>query len=72
MRFFPVANRFQAGHRIRLDVSSSNFPIVDVNPQTGKNPTETRDWRVARNTLLMGPGQASHVELPLLPVSSLG
>jgi putative CocE/NonD family hydrolase len=70
--FFPVANRFQAGHRIRLDVSSSNFPMVDVNPQTGENPTETRDWRVARNTLLMGPGQASHVELPLLPVSSLG
>lgn len=31
----PVANLFQPGHRIRLDIAASNFPNFDVNPQTG-------------------------------------
>ena len=29
---FPIANRFCRGHRLRLDISSSNFPHFDVNP----------------------------------------
>ncbi len=33
---FPTANRFQAGHRIRVEVSSSNHPRFDVNPNTGE------------------------------------
>ena len=33
-----TANRFQAGHRIRVDVSSSNFPFFEVNPNTGDLP----------------------------------
>ena len=33
---FPTANVFKAGHRIRLDISSSNFPRFDVNPNTGE------------------------------------
>ncbi|MFI0780085.1 CocE/NonD family hydrolase C-terminal non-catalytic domain-containing protein [Streptomyces sp. NPDC021212] len=32
-----TANRFAAGHRIRLDISSSNFPRFDVNTNTGPN-----------------------------------
>ncbi|MBI4304819.1 MAG: CocE/NonD family hydrolase, partial [Chloroflexi bacterium] len=32
---YPTANVFAAGHRIRLDISSSNFPRFDVNPNTG-------------------------------------
>ncbi len=36
MTLFPTANLFAAGHRIRLDVSSSNFPKYDVNPNTGE------------------------------------
>ena len=32
---YPVANRFEAGHRIRLEISSSNFPRFDVNPNAG-------------------------------------
>ena len=33
---YPTANRCRKGHRIRLDVSSSNFPRFDVNPNTGE------------------------------------
>ena len=31
----PTSNLFDVGHRIRLDVSSSNWPRLDVNPNTG-------------------------------------
>src|SRR5262249_61721086 len=33
---YPTANVFAKGHRIRLDISSSNFPRFDVNPNTGR------------------------------------
>jgi len=33
---FPTANVFKKGHRIRVDISSSNFPRFDVNPNTGE------------------------------------
>ena len=32
---YPNANVFKKGHRIRVDVSSSNYPRFDVNPNTG-------------------------------------
>ncbi|MBI4304855.1 MAG: CocE/NonD family hydrolase, partial [Chloroflexi bacterium] len=32
----PVANLFVKGHRIRLDIASSNFPRFDINPNTGE------------------------------------
>ena len=32
----PTSNLFKAGHRIRLDISSSNFPRFDLNPNTGE------------------------------------
>ncbi len=33
---WATANRFEKGHRIRIDLSSSNFPMYDVNPNTGE------------------------------------
>jgi predicted acyl esterase len=32
----PTANLFKKGHRIRVDISSSNFPRLDINPNTGE------------------------------------
>ena len=39
------------GHRIRLDVSSSNFPRFDVNPNTGEAIGRERRRMVADNTV---------------------
>ena len=36
IQLFPTSNLFVHGHRIRLDISSSNFPRFDVNGNTGK------------------------------------
>ncbi len=64
---FPTANLFAAGHRIRLDVSSSNFPKFDVNPNTGGPEGDWRHARIATNTLFVDAGRPSHVVLPVLP-----
>ena len=63
---FPTANMFAAGHRIRLDISSSNFPKYDVNPNTGEPEGAARRRRVAVNTVFMDAARPSHVVLPLL------
>lgn len=66
---FPTANRFAAGHRIRLDVSSSNFPHFDVNPNTGAPAGTPSAAVVARNRVHFGPDCPSHVELHVMPAS---
>lgn len=64
---FPTSNLFKRGHRIRLDVSSSNFPHFDVNPNTGAPEGAGGVRRVARNTVYMDATRASHVMLPVIP-----
>ncbi|HET6238691.1 MAG TPA: CocE/NonD family hydrolase [Acetobacteraceae bacterium] len=64
---FPTANLFLPGHRIRLDVSSSNFPKFDVNPNTGEPEGTARRRRIAANMVFMDAARPSHVMLPLLP-----
>jgi putative CocE/NonD family hydrolase len=64
---FPTANLFKQGHRIRLDVSSSNFPHFDVNPNTGAAEGVGLVRQVARNTVYMDANRPSSVSLPVIP-----
>ncbi len=66
---YPTANRFVEGHRIRVDISSSNFPRFDVNPNTGGPLGRERRTRVAVNTLYHDRLRPSHIVLPLAPAS---
>lgn len=70
VELFPTANLFCAGHRIRLDIASSEFPHYDLNPQTGEPDGAWRRMQLANNTLFCGPDQPSHVILPLLPADT--
>ena len=63
---FFVSNHFVAGHRIRIDVSSSNFPRYDRNLNTGGNNVDESVPRVAHNTLHHGGSFASQVQLPVV------
>lgn len=63
---YPTANRFVAGHRIRVDISSSNYPRFDVNPNTGGPLGRDRRWRVAENCLYHDRARPSHIVLPVL------
>ncbi len=62
-----TSNFFAPGHRIRVDVSSSNFPHYDVNPNTGEPLGLNRCTQVARQTLYLDAARASRVELPVIP-----
>jgi len=64
---FPTSNLFARGHRIRLDISSSNFPHFDVNPNTGEAEAKATSSRVATNRVFMDASRPSHVVLPLIP-----
>ena len=65
-----VANRFVRGHRIRLDISSSNFPFFAVNPNSGERLGHETHMMVARNTVYHDAAHPSHISLPLLPMTS--
>ena len=63
----PTAQVFLAGHRIRLQITSSNFPLWDRNLNTGGDPaTETRLAR-AEQTVHHGPAFRSRLILPVVP-----
>jgi uncharacterized protein len=61
-----VANRFRAGHRIRVDISSSNFPFLDVNPNTGERSGYPTHEVTALNTLYHDRERPSHITLPIM------
>jgi uncharacterized protein len=65
---FPTANLFLAGHRIRLDISSSNFPKFDANMNTGEAEGAARRSRIAVNTVFVNADRPSRVILPMLPL----
>ncbi|GAB4426865.1 MAG: CocE/NonD family hydrolase [Chloroflexi bacterium OHK40] len=65
----PTSNLFAAGHRIRVDVSSSNFPRFDLNPNTGEPVGRHTFQQVADNAIFCDPARPSHIVLPLVPVA---
>ncbi|MEN6548002.1 MAG: CocE/NonD family hydrolase [Armatimonadia bacterium] len=66
---YPTANRFVKGHRIRVDVSSSNYPRFDVNPNTGGTLGVDRRMRVAENVVWHCRGRESCILLPVMDKS---
>lgn len=64
---FPTSNLFAAGHRIRLDIASSNFPKYDLNFGTGEPEGSATEVRTARNTLHLSPERPSALLLPVVP-----
>lgn len=62
-----TANLFKAGHRIRLEVSSSNFPRFDRNPNTGGVFGEDADVRIAEQAILHDAAHPSQLLLPIVP-----
>jgi putative CocE/NonD family hydrolase len=64
---WPISNVFKKHHRIRLDVSSSNFPRFDVNPNTGEPVGRHTKMAVADNTVHTGADHPSRLILPVIP-----
>ena len=62
-----TSNLFRKGHRIRVDISSSNYPRFDRNLNTGNDAGEDSEIRVAHQTVHHDREHPSHVLLPIIP-----
>jgi hypothetical protein len=65
-----TSNVFKKGHRIRLEVSSSNFPRFDRNPNTGRPVADETQLVKAQQTIYHGPRHRSYLLLPVIPTTS--
>lgn len=66
VEMYPTSLVFGKGHRIRVDISSSNFPRFDINPNTGEPLNANRRWAIADNTVFHDSARPSHILLPLV------
>lgn len=62
-----TSNVFKSGHRIRVQVSSSNFPRFDRNPNTGRPVASEIELVAATQTVFHNSAQPSHITLPIIP-----
>jgi putative CocE/NonD family hydrolase len=69
---WPTSNLFRAGHQIRLEVSSSDFPQFDPNPNTGSWLGESTATQVAHQTILHDAQYPSALVLPVIPAQASG
>ena len=65
---WSTSNCFLCGHRIRVEISSSNFPQFDRNPNTGHPFGLDAELRPARQTVFHDADHPSHILLPIIPV----
>ncbi|HET7521735.1 MAG TPA: CocE/NonD family hydrolase [Bacillales bacterium] len=64
---WATSNVFLPGHRIRVEVSSSNFPRFDRNPNTGKTMVDSSETQPARQKVFHNADYPSHIILPVIP-----
>ncbi len=63
---WSTSNVFRQGHRLRLEISSSNFPRFDRNLNTGEDPESGSRYVSATNTIYHDAGHPSVLELPVV------
>jgi putative CocE/NonD family hydrolase len=70
IQLYPTSNVFKRHHRIRVDISSSNFPRFDINPNTGEPLNDNREVKTAINTVYYDATRPSQIILPIVPSDS--
>jgi putative CocE/NonD family hydrolase len=65
---WDTGNVFLTGHQIRVEISSSNFPHFDRNPNTGGSFYHDSDISLAHQTVYHDEEHPSHILLPIIPV----
>lgn len=63
----PTSSVFKVGHKIRVEISSSNFPRFDRNPNTGELSKDSSELKQAKQTILHNEQYPSQIILPIIP-----
>lgn len=72
IRPFATSNLFRKGHRLRVDISSSNYPHFDINPNTGGPQGRAEEPRIATNRIYCSAVHSSRILLPVMPAGEEG
>jgi putative CocE/NonD family hydrolase len=64
---WATSHTFLPGHRIRVEISSSNFPRFDRNLNTGEDPMAGTRMEKAQQTIYHSAQYPSHILLPIIP-----
>jgi putative CocE/NonD family hydrolase len=67
IELWPTSIVFMRGHRIRLEISSSNFPRYDRNPNTGRDIATETQTRIAAQSVYHSTRAMSQIILPIIP-----
>jgi putative CocE/NonD family hydrolase len=67
VELWPTSMLFRRGHRVRVEVSSSNYPRYDRNPNSGREIATETEPRPATQTVFHGAAAPSRIILPLVP-----
>lgn len=69
---WPTSNLFLPGHRIRVEISSSDFPQFAPNQNTGAPFGVSAKWQKATQTILHDREHPSSIRLPVIPPDLIG
>jgi putative CocE/NonD family hydrolase len=72
IKVWPTANLFLPGHKVRLEISSSDFPQFDPNPNTGGTFAHGVAFAKATQTIFYGGDHPSAIILPVIPQAAQG
>jgi putative CocE/NonD family hydrolase len=67
IELFDFAHAFLPGHKVRVEISSSAYPFIAPNQNTGNHVATDTEWRSARQTVFHDRARPSHVALPVMP-----
>ena len=67
IELWPTSMVFKKSHRIRFEISSSNYPRFDRNPNTGRRIATETELVVAHQAVHHGPDSPSRLILPIVP-----
>src|SRR5262245_12821277 len=67
IELFDFAHAFLSGHRVRIEISSSAYPFIAPNQNTGNPVATDTEWKSARQTVFHDRARPSHVALPVMP-----
>ncbi len=70
IELFDMGHVFQQGHKIRLEISSSAYPMLQPNPNTGNPIATDTQQQIAHQTIFHDQQHPSAVFLPIIPSNS--